>query len=36
MFNFLDEINNPKGTPLKYDNFEKYYIGAKGVRTMEV
>jgi len=30
MFNLLEEIENPKGTPLKYDNFEKYYVGAKG------
>lgn len=31
MFNLLDEINNPKGTPLKYDEFKKYKISSLGV-----
>lgn len=36
MFNLLEEIYNPKGTPLKYDEFKKYKISSFGVRSMEV
>ena len=24
MFNYLNEINNPKGTPLQYDKYKEY------------
>lgn len=36
MFDLLEEINNPKGTPLKYDDFKKYQVSSFGVRSMEV
>lgn len=37
MFDLLEEINNPKGTALKYDKFREYEVPSSfEKRTMDV
>lgn len=36
VLDLLNEINNPKGTPLKYDEFIDYQVPSLRCRSMEI